>query len=447
MKIILITTILFISFTFGTIHSQDFNKQKLDSLFNTLSEKNKAMGSFIISKNGTILYNKTIGYSYISNNKKKLSTETTVYRIGSISKLFTATMIFQLIEEGKIKLSMTLDTYFPNLPNANQITIGNLLNHRSGLHDFTRDSDYTNWMTQPKSHDEMVTIISKRKVDFEPNEKASYSNPNYIILGYIIEKICKEPYSKVLYERISSKIGLTNTYYGGKINPKKNESYSYKWMDKWEQQPEKTDMSIPGGAGSIVSTPTDLTKFIEALFSLKLVTQNSLNQMKTITDGYGMGMGQVPFYTKTAIVSNGSIDGFVSTLVYFPEDSLAAAYCTNGEVYPMNEILIGAMSIYFDQEYLLPVFNSKPAITISPENLDKYLGSYSSAKISLKIIITKEKSALILQASGQKSFSLEAIDKDKFQFIPAGIEIEFNTDRNEFTMKQHGRTFLFTKDK
>jgi CubicO group peptidase (beta-lactamase class C family) len=301
-------------------------------------------------------------------------------------------------------------------------------------------------MTKPKTHDEMLAIISKYPVDFQPDEKYAYSNSNYVVLGYIIEKICREPYSKVLKDRITSKLGLTNTYYGGRTDFKNNESYSYRWVKNWEQQPE-TDMSIPGAAGSIVSTPADLDKFIEALFSLKLVTENSLDQMKNIIDGYGMAMIKAPFHAKTGYGHGGGIDGFASNLIYFPEDSLAIAYCTNGQVYPMNDILMGALSIYYNMEYSIPKFIPKPVISLKTEELDKYLGEYSSTQIPLKITITKDKSTLFAQATGQSAFPLEAIDKDKFQFEQAGIEIEFNTEKNEFTLKQGGGSFLFSKTK
>jgi CubicO group peptidase (beta-lactamase class C family) len=438
--------IMFAGFISGSIYSQNFNKPKLDSLFNILAQKNKAMGSLTLLKNGKVIYSKAIGYSFISDAEKTPASEATKYRIGSITKMFTATIILELSEEGKISLDATLDKYFPALPNAAKITIRNLLNHRSGLHNFTNDPEYLTYMTSPKTQNEMLTIISKYPVDFQPNEKYSYSNSNYVLLGYIIEKICNEPYSKVLGDRITSKLKLTNTYYGGKTDIKNNESYSYRWGKNWEQQPE-TDMSIPGGAGAIVSTPADLAKFIEALFSLNLVTENSLNQMKNMIDGYGMAMIKAPFDTKTGYGHGGGIDGFASNLSYFPEDSLAIAYCTNGLIYPMNDILIGVLSIYHNMEYSIPKFIPKPVITLKTEELDKYLGEYSSTQIPLKIIITKDKSTLFAQATGQSAFPLEAIDKDKFQFEQAGIEIEFNTDKGEFTLKQGGGSFLFTKSK
>ncbi|MGB3079356.1 MAG: serine hydrolase domain-containing protein, partial [Saprospiraceae bacterium] len=420
MKSKLIYVLLLASFWSSVAYAQKINKAKLDSLFSLLAEKNRAMGSVAISKNGKILYNNAIGYSSITERENKPATTKTKYRIGSISKMFTATMIFQLIEEKKLKLTETLDTYFPGIQNAKKITISNLLNHRSGIHNFTDDEEYANYMTLPKTEDEMIAIISKNKPDFEPDEKASYSNSNFVILGYIIEKITKKPYATNLAERITSKIGLTDTYYGGKTNIADNESYSYSYTNQWDIEPE-TDMSIPGGAGAIVSTPVDLTKFVGALFSYKLVSKESLSRMKTMTDNYGMGMFQMPFYTRKGFGHNGAIDGFGSTVGYFPDDSLAIAYCTNGQVYGMNDILIGVLSIYFNTEYTLPIFST---IQIKPEELDIYTGTYSSAELQIKITVTKNGSTLMAQATGQPSFPLEATAPGIFSFGRAGIVLE-----------------------
>lgn len=440
MKIFII--ILFSALSLGTAFPQ-INKPKLDSLFNILAEKNKAMGSLTISKNGKVLYSRTIGYSLISDNEKKASTDLTKFRIGSITKMFTATMIFQLMEERKLKLSSPLTDYFPNLPNAEKITINNLLNHRSGLHNFTSDPEYITWMTQPKTREELLSIISASKFDFQPNEKAAYSNSNYVVLGYIIEKITGKSYSENLKERITSKIGLSNTYTGSKTNLSKNESFSYQFVSDWNQLPE-TDMSIPGGAGSIVSTPTDLTKFIEALFSLKLISSTSLDLMKTITEGYGMGIFQMPFNRKMAYGHTGGIDGFASYLYYFQQDTLAVAYCTNGTVYPSNDILLGILSICLNKNYSIPTFKT---FSIKTEDLNIYLGVYESAQLPLKITISKDGTILIGQATGQSSFPLEATEKDKFKFDQYGIKMEFDAAKEEMTLKQGGGVYLFKKEK
>jgi D-alanyl-D-alanine carboxypeptidase len=442
MKIIKLFIIL-AGLSFGTVYSQSINKAKLDSLFSILAEKNKAMGSLAISKNGTVVYTRAIGYSMIADNEKRAATVNTKYRIGSISKMFTATMIFQLIEEGKLTLATTLDKYFPGIPNSKIITVGNLLAHRSGLHNITDDPEYMTYMTKPKTQGEMIDIISKNKVDFQPDEKTTYSNTNFILLGYIVEKITGQTYPQNLEKRITSKIGLKNTYYGKKTSVAENEALSYKFDSSWKLEPE-TDMSIPGGAGAIVSTPADLTKFIESLFGLKLVSEQSLAQMKTIKNGMGMGMFQIPFYTMKGYGHNGGIDGFASNVAFFPEDSLSIAYCTNGMVYPMNSILIGVLSIYYNKDYKIPAFTT---VAVKAEDLAKYTGLYSSTQLPLKITISINSGTLTAQATGQPSFPLEATGKDNFKFDQAGVVMEFNPAKNEMTLKQGGGVFLFSKDK
>ncbi len=163
------------------------NSKKLDSLFESLDENNKWMGSIAISLNGLPIYSKAIGFADLETKKK--STTLSKYRIGSISKTFTATLIFQAIEEKRLSLEDKLVKYFPTVENADKITISNLLNHRSGIYNFINSPDYRNYYTTKKSASEMVELISSYPSDFEPGTKFSYSNSNYVLLGYILEKI------------------------------------------------------------------------------------------------------------------------------------------------------------------------------------------------------------------------------------------------------------------
>jgi D-alanyl-D-alanine carboxypeptidase len=426
----------------GISTGQSFNTIKADSLLNFLAEKNKAMGSLAIAKNGNILYAKAIGYSQFTP-EQIASTEKTRYRIGSISKMFTAVLIFQLIEDGKLELTTPLGKFFPSVPNASKITIGNMLSHRSGIHSFTDDTAYLQYMTRAKTQDEMIRIIEASKPEFDPDTKTAYSNSNFVLLGYIVENISKKPYNEVLQGGICKKADLKDTYYGGKTNVNAGECYSFRFEDGWKIQPE-TDMSIPHGAGAILSTPSDLVKFITALFHGKLVSAISLNQMKTITDGLGMGVQQFPYEDRVIYGHGGAIDGFNSLLGYFPDDSLAISYCSNGTVYSVNDILLGALSIYYNKPYSLPVFTT---YAVTPEELDQYLGIYSSSQIPLKITFTRDKGTLYGQATGQPSFPLEAAAKQVFKFEMAGIVITFNEEGNEFVLEQGGGKFTFTRDK
>lgn len=423
---------------------QTLDKAKLDKFLDTLADKNKAMGSLAIAKDDKVLYSRAVGYSQINGTDKTPATEKTRYRIGSITKMFTAVMIFQLVEEGKLKLSDTLDKFYPQIPNASKITIEHLLGHRSGIHSFTGDADFKTWLTTPKTKEEMIAVIAKGKPVFEPGEKAAYSNPNYILLGYIVEKLGGKPYQEALKKRITSKIGLKDTYLGGKTDLKNNETFSYNFTDSWKQSVE-TDLSIPGGAGAIISTPADLTKFIQGLFDLKLVTQESLNQMKTFKDGgIGLGMFQFPLDGKTVLGHTGGIDNFNAALFYLPEEKLAVAYTSNGRVYSPNSIVLGAMDIYYNKPFTIPTFET---VAVSAEVLDKYVGVYASEGFPLKITVKREGATLSAQAGGQSAFPLEATAADKFKFESAGIVLEFDAAKDQMKLIQRGRETVFTKEK
>lgn len=441
MKKNVLTCLLFVLCTLVAV-GQSLNKPKLDSLLNAVAGENQAMGSLAISHNGLIAYQKAIGSSNLADGHQTPANIKTHYRIGSISKMFTATMIFQLIEEGKLTLDTKLSVYYPQIPNADKITVSQMLNHRSGLYNFVRDSTYQTYMVKPRTQDEMVATFVTQPSDFEPDSRAEYSNTNYVLLGYIIEKAGKKTYPEALKLMIAHKLGLLDTYYGGKINPLKNEASSYEARGGWQPSPE-TDMSITAGAGAIVSTPTDLVKFVEGLFTGKLVNAEHLSLMRTITDGYGMGMFELPFGPKKAYGHNGDIDGFSSVVGYFPQERVAYAYCSNGVDYPIKNLINGILRINFKIPYTIPAFKV-PAL--SSTELDQYVGNYSSLRAPIKVVITKNGNILMAQVTGQPAFALKPVEKDKFSFALAGIVIEFRPIFKEFTLKQGANVIPFTKD-
>src|SRR5215470_173465 len=176
-------------------NAQTLEKAKLDQFFDRLAEKNKAMGSLVIAKDGKVLYTRAIGYSQINGTEKKPLTAANRFRIASITKMFTAAMILQLVEEGKIKLTDTLDKFFPQVPNAQKITILQILSHRSGIPNVRRDQ--ATWKPgTPVTKDEILALIVKGTPEFEPDTKNSYSNSGYFLLGLILEKLTGKPYDQ-----------------------------------------------------------------------------------------------------------------------------------------------------------------------------------------------------------------------------------------------------------
>jgi len=430
-------------------YAQTLDKAKLDQFFDRLAEKNKAMGSLTIAKDGNVLYTRAIGYSQINGAEKKPLTAASRFRIASITKMFTAAMILRLVEEGKLKLTDTLDKFFPQIPNAKKITIVQILSHRSGIPNVRRDQNSQgNVNTTPITKDEMLALIAKATPDFEPDSKQSYSNSGYFLLGLIIEKLTGKPYEEALKERITSKIGLKDTYTAtGNIDVNKNESLTYMNLGgDWKQVPE-THPSIIFGGGAIVSTPNDLAKFIQALFDGKIVSKESLDQMKTIRDGDGLGLGMEPFTFagKTFYGHAGGGDNYGAWLSYLPEEKLAVAYTTNAKVYPVVNIVRSVVDIYYNKPFTIPALES---LAISPEVLDKYVGVYSSPEAPVKWTITRDGGTLFFQPPGaQSGVPLEATAQDKFQIEGAAV-FEFDAAKNQMTIKRRGgQERVLTKEK
>lgn len=425
----------------GDVKSQNFDKAGLDSLLNYFYDNGKFQGTITISEGGENIYNKSFGLRDYYNNIPA-NTETK-YRIGSISKTFTAVMILKLVEEGKISLTDFLSKYYPEIPNSDKITISHLMTHQSGIHNFTNSID-TSFYLYPKTRQEMIDKIKSFKTEFEPGEKTEYSNSNFVLLGYILENLTGKQYPQLLKEMICDKLGLKNTYYMKKTDVSDNEALSYSFeAGKWVLEPE-TDPTVPHGAGAIVSTTFDLTEFINALFDLKLISQKSLDEMLTIERGMGRGIFKMPFYETSGYGHTGGIDGFRSALVYFPDKKVSVAFTGNALNYSMNDILIGVLSKYFKRDYSFPKFSS---VELKQEVLLKYAGVFSKKDFPIKITITIIDGKLTAQGTGQKSFEPNPVSDTEFTYEQAGLVMTFSEDGGQLTLKQGGETYIMTKEK
>jgi CubicO group peptidase (beta-lactamase class C family) len=269
-----------------------------------------------------------------------------------------------------------------------------------------------------------------------------YSNAGYVLLGYIIEQVGGKPYREALKERIVSRIGLKDTELGdGKTDPGKNQALSYRYVGGWKEAPE-LDFSVPGGAGSILSTPVDMTKFIQALFDLKLVSQDSLKQMTTMRDGEGMGMEPFSFAGKTLYGHTGGSGSSGAWLAYSPDEKLALAYTTNAKIYPVSNIVSGIFDIYWNRPFQIPAFE---AFEVSPEVLDRYAGHYAIPGTPVKVTVTREGATLYFQPNGQSAVPLEATAEDKFKIEPF-VVFEFDAAKRQMTITRAGQKRVFTKE-
>lgn len=400
--------------------AQTPDKAGLDTLLSRMTQYRKLMGYVQISKNGKVLYGKGFGEA----RPGVPNSASTVYRIGSISKVFTATLVMQQVDAGTMSLDDKLAKWYPNVPNAAKITIDQMLSHYSGIHSITDDSAFASWEHSVEDTAEILRHIISYPSDFEPGAKFAYSNTNYMLLGFILQKVSGKSYPSLLQERISAPLKLRNTAIGPDKLPAQG-PHAASWVvesGKW-QTGELSKASVAAGAGGIVSTVPELSIFIDALMRGKLTSESSLAKMKQIRGYYGRGLMRFPFHDRQAYGHNGHIDNFNSSLGYFPKDSSVVSVVCNGVNFNTNDLLIGVLSLYYGQPYTIPDFSK--GIRLTTEQLERLSGVYTSAEIGMDITITATESGIKAQATGQGAFELEPVSTTLFGNDSVGVQLDF----------------------
>jgi D-alanyl-D-alanine carboxypeptidase len=430
-----------------TTSAQTGQTKKLDRLCAWLAAQSQGMGSVAVAKNGNVIYANAFGFRTQTDNQTLPANADTKYHIWSITKMYTATMVLQLVEEGKLSLDATLNRYFPNIANASSITIRQMLSHQSGIHDFTQIGDSVS-LPKNDTRQEMVLAIAAQKPEFAPGERFEYSNSNYLLLGYILEDIEQTSFAEILSRRILHPLGLTNTFYQKAVaDTIQNCAKAYQFVDdRWQYVEEGSlGTNVPGAAGSIVSTPADMTKAITALFAGRLLSPASLNQMTTTQDFYALGIMKMPHYDLPGWGHSGGYIASHSILIYYPQDSLAVAYCTNGVRYPLHQINSHIVNIFRDPSYVLPF--EKTVITLTAAQQHEYTGKYESSKFPVDI--TLENGALIIHAGKNPQSPIRPMRKDHFYIEGTDMEIHFDRGRDKkittFTILQGDRKIVASR--
>ncbi|WP_109434131.1 serine hydrolase [Aquimarina sp. AU119] len=431
--------VLLFFLTFSISFSQNFNSDKLNDYLTDIEKKNVFYGSLAVRSNDSIVYKRSIGYTDIDMGL--LANDFSKYRIGSISKTFTAVLVFKALEENNIKLTETIESYFPKIKNAKNITIDNLLYHRSGIYDFTNDPEFEKWKILPKTEDEILSLIIEGGSLFEPDTRAEYSNSNFYILSLILQKKYDSTYAELIDKYIIKPLGLKNTKFGGRIDSENNESHSYVYGSHWEKSPE-THMSIPLGAGSIITTPSDLCVFANALFNGKIIDFTSLSIMKNFKDNFGAGIFPMELKGKYILGHTGGIDGSSAFLGYLPEIGYSLAITSNASRMNNFDIANNVISSIFN----ISLKNeSITSFNLSKNDLSVYEGIYASDQVPLEVSFFVKEDKLWSKATGQNEFPLDFIGDDVFQFEQANIKITFDKTNKQMSLNQGGLKYVFKK--
>lgn len=423
------------------IGNREIDNKKLDDFLDYITKNKQGIGSISIFRKGKEVYKKDFGQNQLPNVKWNSETG---YQIGSVSKLITATMLMQLAEKGKLNIQDKLFKYYPEVPNADKITIESLLNHTSGLGDYVGEN--YQWIFKAVGDKAIMDTIKAQGVEFQPGEKTRYSNSGYYLLSRILEKIYKKPYNVILKENILSKANLKNTF--SVLDNPKNVFKSYKNEDgKWIEV-EDFDFRNCIGLGDIVSTPNDMNLFINALFNGKFVKKETLEKMLPKPGSnldFGLGIMAVPFYNQVSFGHGGDTAGTHSVVSYSKKEDYSISIVINGEEYPHNALYVGILNIFFNEDFDYPKFENKSETASYEGKFKKYLGDYTSPDIPLDLKVFVNDDKLFGQGKGQPEFPLELVEKDQFRFEQAGITLNFFPETNKMQLLQNGKTYNFIK--
>ena len=274
-------------------------------------EEEGFIGSVSLSQNGAVLLEE--GFGFANNEDGTLNTASTQFRIGSVTKPFTAIAILQLEEDGELQIEDQVSLYLPDYPNGDMITIKHLLEHSSGITNYTDLPGLVDLVQEPRTVDEVIDIFKDLPLEFEPGSTFAYSNSGFHLLGKIIEVVSGMTYQNYLAQNIFAPAGMTSSEYGANELGVNNRAFGYQ-NSSYEPAPE-LDMSIPYSAGAIASTVADLRRWSVAIDNNSLIGSSSTDKMFTPQNAdYGLGwfLDDVPVVAQT---HGGNIFGFTSLIV------------------------------------------------------------------------------------------------------------------------------------
>jgi CubicO group peptidase (beta-lactamase class C family) len=302
----------------------------------------------MVARGATVILNNGYGSANLEWNVP--NTPTTKFRLGSITKQFTAASILLLEERGKLKLEDPIKMYMTDAPTAwDRITIFNLLTHTSGIPNFTSLAEYKTLQLSDTPPAKTIATVRDRALDFFPGEKMSYSNSGYILLGYVIEKITGASYEQFVRDNIFTPLGMKDSGYDSNsaIIPRRASGYSP--APGGVTNAGFVHMSVPHAAGALYSTSEDLLKWQLALYGGQVVSAASLQKMTTpFKNGYAFGLGVRTLNGVKQFAHAGGIQGFNTSLSYYPEGKLTVIVLANVNGPAVNEIAVKLGALLHD---------------------------------------------------------------------------------------------------
>lgn len=423
--------------------------QKLDELVAAYAKNENFNGTVLVAQKGTVLLQK--GYGYKNADRKEMNDGNTIFQIGSITKQFTAAVILRLQEQKKLSVHDKLGKYFSALSFGDSVTIENMLTHTSGIYNYTNDENFMKTEAiKPTSQDKIFALFKDKPLEFQPGSKFSYSNSNYMLLGYIIEKVTGKPYERVMHEMIFTPLHMDHSGFNFTALQSPDKATGYFMLTKSSNTPATiVDSSVSFAAGAIYTTVGDLYKWDRSLYTEKIISKASLKDAYTPRkEKYGFGWGIDSAYGKPVYKHGGGIFGFTTNIERAPEEDICIILLDNKGDGGLEKITDGLNAILHNKPYEIP--KEQIAITVDTTVLKQYTGEYQLAP-NFVLAITLEDGKLMVQATGQGKAEMYAEKENLFflKIVDAKIEFTKGADgkTDKLILHQNGRDMPANKIK
>jgi CubicO group peptidase (beta-lactamase class C family) len=427
--------------------SAPLDKQRMTQVVEDYVDNGSFMGDVLVAEGDRVVLKAAYGYADLDWSVE--NTTDAKFRIGSLTKQFTAASILLLQEQGKVTLSDSIKNYLPEVPDAwKNVTVANLLNQTSGIPNFTGTPGFDAYKRQDHTSEESVGLVRGKPLDFEPGTKFYYSNTNYILLGEIIEHVAGMSYGDFLRRNIFQPVGMTDTGLDNDslILPKR--AHGYDRAPDGFRYASTISMTIPFSAGSLFSTVGDLFKWERALFAGKIISAASLRSMTSPKLGeYGMGL-----FVRTAgghqiVTHDGTIEGFESVLSYYPERQLTIVVLSNVRTDAPERIAAQLAKVAFGEKVVLN--SDRHIVEVGPSVLRKYVGHYSAPPFAITLSV--EAGHLIATTPAGRKYVLYAQSPTFFFLKEIDVQLDFTSDpisgnTTGFAMTQDGHVRQVKRD-
>jgi CubicO group peptidase (beta-lactamase class C family) len=401
------------------------NLPRMERVIQSFVDSKRFMGAVLVARGNKILLDK--GYGFADLEWDVPDSPTTKFRLGSITKQFTAASILLLEERGKLSVNDPVKKYMPDAPAAwDKITILNLLTHTSGIPNFTSFPNYASLEPFPITPKKLVAEFRDKPLDFQPGEKWSYSNSGYVLLGYLIETISGETYAKFVQDNIFTPLGMKDSGYDSNSAIIPHRAMGYMLGPDGLSNTGYINMTVPFSAGGLYSTTEDLLRWEQGLFGGKLLSPASLREMTTpYKNDYAFGLLVHTVKGHKVIDHGGGIEGFNTMLAYYPADKLTVVVLGNENGTAPQEIALDLGTLAQGGNVVLP--SEWKEVHIDPKIFDAYVGYYQLAP-TFVLHVTRNGDHFMTQATGQGPVEIFPENEHEFFAKVVDAQITFVTD-------------------